>query len=224
MDLNTLIHQCFTLTDSEQARAFYQLSKAVKVIEESGRPKQFKPLEAVLPELAPYLTHRGESTLDGCTISIFRRVTITPETISQLLALADTGHHDLVIEALGRVSKKLWSKDIEQCICKALTHKDTLLQAAYALYVNAGLLTESASVDALIEVAKHANQVVSDKTPIIMATDHALLALGLLTRGKLKAQVIPALQGFIDEKNEQEKAEIKKTLSSVSAKGLVFTG
>lgn len=85
-----------------------------------------------MPKLADLLYN---DLLNGCAISVFRRVHINPLTIEKLLDLNKKKSASLIIQALSHVDNELWSDKIEREIIRSLKYDgDIKSSAALALY------------------------------------------------------------------------------------------
>jgi len=127
--VKALVEAVFSATDSQRGEVLYQL---VYFVKEHEGEDIFEPLESALPKLVDYLLVDTDN-LDGCTISICRRVHINDKTIKRLLELQKMEANALVIEALGLVERASWNTELQSALRIGLSHKKTVFAASYAL-------------------------------------------------------------------------------------------
>lgn len=222
MNLFVLIEKCKTSQKQELSAALHELMKAVKFIEENGKNKELTPIEQALTFFAQFLRNDVADDIQGDTISIFRRVPINLETRDELIKLANSGKHPLVIEALGYIDSSVWITEIEELLINALEHKGCVHHAMNGLYVNAKQLKHEATVTAITQIAQQAFQFESTPSNLALVADKSVMTLGLLTHTKLKKASITAINALIENVWKEKADKLLTLLKSSKAKGVNY--
>lgn len=99
--IDELVRDALTSQGVAQKEAMLDLSRAVKMVEtldwENCNP--FKSIEESLPKLALLLVSKDDE-VQGCAISIFRRVQISAATREVLAQLKNINEEPLILEAI----------------------------------------------------------------------------------------------------------------------------
>ena len=157
------------------------------------------------------MLYNENSTVSGCAISLFRRVTITGTTIQTLIQLNKKPNW-LVIEALSAVSEENWSSKIELELIRCLNNETVVEAAARALYNIVHYIELPKTITALKNVLNSNNTA---------AIKHAVSTLCTLTKLNLYKIAVESLSAILKTSNNDElRLAITETLGWATDNGL----
>lgn len=211
-EVEQLVRDALRAEGVKREKHMDELCLVVKQLECDER-ELLEPVEWAMPLLAKYLLDEDNGNVNGCTISIFRRIPLNRKTIIRLLQLQERQPNKLVVEALGKISPSDWSDKIEETFAKALEHEETAGAAAYALYCKSYCVQQTNTILAL------ANAVWSTDW---LTARRAILALACISKQTHSIFVIELLDEILDRASPELRTEIADCLGWATNRGLTL--
>lgn len=146
-DIHQLLSEIEDLEDKELEDAIDQLTDFVKEFE--GEEKLY-PVEKALPSLCKYLIYDGPYIIPECMYSIFRRVTISVETIEEIVSLYSKSPDEGLISVLSNLNSSQWDEEIEDFVCAAMNKFPA--SSIYTLYSQSLGKLKSETLDLLYDL------------------------------------------------------------------------
>ncbi len=182
-NIQNIIHKALNTTGEQRGHWVNLLYDYVKKYEcEDG--EWLKPVEEALPFLAEYLLIDDEWNVNGCTLSIFRRVHINTNTIDKLLDLSKSSTNDSTfIYVLSYVDAGDWKIEIEDECLRVMQFDPGASSRMF--YVKAYFLQRKETVEALGAIALSGN---------VQIASMAINALSSLTKFQLTELALAKLE------------------------------
>ncbi|NQZ11902.1 MAG: hypothetical protein HRT35_32525 [Algicola sp.] len=193
-DIKQLLEQVKTSQDKALGESIYQLQRWVKQHEGESC---LSSVANAMPWLADCLITGHQWNVDGCAISIFRRVTVNKETLERLIALNKEKIDWLLVEAMSKIEVELFSDAVEHEWCRALLCNEAQDKAADALYLFKSHLKQPTTIIALGQVALTANSTVRDRALQVLChatTTHSMNKLAMQQLLLIEAQANQAVR------------------------------
>lgn len=188
-----------------------ELCQVVKRHYEGDDAELLKPVENAMPQLAEYLLDSDNGNVDGCTISIFRRIAISSEAVTRLLQLQEEHPNRTVVEAIGNIDRLHWTDQVEFTLANALKNKETAPPAAYALYCKTYCIEQKSTIAALATAVWSSNW---------QASHHSVAALACLTSKTHGEYAIEVLGNVIEKADPELRVKIADCLGWATDQGL----
>jgi len=185
------------------------LSRVVKELENEDVPASRQAIGEALPRLVDGLLVEDEGNVDGCTISILRRVRPDWATVDRLLELLPGARHpELLLEAIKLHRWEAWPSEIEQIFADHLPIAP--YAAGYALYCGArDLIRLESTLRALAEAAGEDRD--------YWGRHYAITALCvLLGRQELSELALSLLHELLGSASERSRKEMAAALGWAS--------
>lgn len=207
-NIQTVIDRILSSEGKELENAMYELYDIVKKHEGEDI---LQPIEDALPQLAHLLSHDDHRyNVDGCSLSIFRKVRINEATIDRLIALNQSNRNGAYVHALGHVQAELWTQAIEIEITKGLDFDDAAYSAATMLYRKSNCILMPETVVALAKSATNAE---------FLTASIAANALCCLMNGGHHKLAIEKLRPLLHHNDQRIRLGITEALGWATAKG-----
>ena len=155
-DISQLIDRALSASGADLEECMDSLCSFVK--EHEGE-QTLLPLEEKLHEFCKYLVD-DNGNVDGCTISVFRRVSKSQKVVDKLVTMANSQLDARLIEALSLCDSKMWNSQVEKYLRKGLSHQPTRFIASQSIYRNSSAIRDAETLGELSKYAKGANRLV----------------------------------------------------------------
>lgn len=187
------------------------LFRLCDIVKEYEGEEILRPIEDALPELATYLLYDEKYAVSGCMLSIFRRVTISSETIKVLIALHKKKINAEIIHALSQVERAMWNTDIELELVKGLDIEETAYNAVSGLYQKSDVILHTKTVEKIASVAMSTDY---------LAAQLAITTLCCLTKYTHRDIALKKLHNILEVSDSRIRQKITKTLRWSTDQGL----
>ena len=180
------------------------LAQVVKALEDEPVEASVAAIAEATPALVSGLTLHAHN-IDGCTISVLRRIPPSEAAVPVLVALLPEAP-DLVLEALGQREWEAWPAEIEALFADSLALAPR--SAGYQLYCGARHIRRTQTLDALLRAA-------SEERPRD-GRYYAVLCLCVLTGTAHEGQATARLRELLDHASPRTRREMAEALGWAS--------
>lgn len=195
---------------SDEAKAVQAATELSCLLKDERDPRWSEAVQAVAAEQAKVarLLVSDNPQLQGCAISILRRVPPDAATVALLLELLDDPRHaearSVIANALGECEDEAWSDEVERALAVCLLDPDACYVAARMLHERHLQLRSEVTLRTLAATALRADA---------LTARTAVLILGRSVSGPLSAAAAPLVEALRPKLSPPLRAHLEEVLS-----------